>query len=622
MGGTAVDVLSELVGHLPGGGEVRPGQLAMAAAVEEAIALERHLVAQAGTGTGKSLAYLVPAILSGRTVVVATATKALQDQLAEKDLPFIARHLDTPFVASVLKGRANYACLQRLDELGDDGGEAALFDERPTGAAGAQVPRLVRWAERTTSGDRAELGFEPLPAAWSAVSVTSRECPGAGHCARGSDCFAEQARWRAAASTIIVVNLHLYTLDLASGGGLLPEHQVVIVDEAHQLEDVVSSTTGTDVTPGRFAALARAARALLPDSRATADVGDLAAVLTRELGDHVGHRLRRPEAELGPVLGLAHGRLERLRADLDRDDGDTSAPRLRLLVGLGALMDEVQTLLTMSDDVVAWVEGRPHEPVLRSAPLDVGPFLGERLWAERTAVLTSATLPETLPERLGLTAGTYDRHDLDSPFDYGVNGLLYCALHLPEPRSAEFDEAAAGELATLVDAAGGRTLGLFTSWRAVDTIAPLLAERVPFPVLTQRDLPKPALIDRFVTDEETVLLATMGFWQGVDVPGSALSLVVIDRIPFPRPDEPLLQARRELARGAAFRTIDLPRAAIMLAQGAGRLIRTAADRGVVAVLDRRLGTASYRWDLVRALPPMRRTRDQAEVLAFLQALRE
>ena len=622
MGGTAVDVLSELVSHLPRGGEVRPGQLAMAEAVEDAIALERHLVAQAGTGTGKSLAYLVPAILSGGTVVVATATKALQDQLADKDLPFIARHLDVPFVASVVKGRANYACRQRLAELADTSGEAVLFDERPTGAAGAQIPRLVRWAEETTSGDRAELGFEALPAAWSAVSVTSRECPGATHCARGSECFAERARWRAAASTIIVVNLHLYTLDLATGGGLLPQHDVVIIDEAHQLEDVVSSTAGVELTPGRFAALARAARRLLPDSRAATDVGDLATSITRDLGDQVGRRLRRPEAELGPMLELAHGRLEHLRADIDRDDHSPSPPRLRLLVGLGALIDEVQSLMGMSDDAVAWVEGRPHEPVLRSAPLDVGPFLAEHLWAERTAVLTSATLPDTLPGRLGLSAGRFDRHDLDSPFDYGVNGLLYCALHLPEPRSSEFDEAAAEELATLVDAAGGRTLGLFTSWRAVDMLAPLLAERVPFPVLTQRDLPKPALLDRFVTDDETVLLATMGFWQGVDVPGSALSLVVIDRIPFPRPDEPLLQARRELARGAAFRTIDLPRAAIMLAQGAGRLIRTAADRGVVAVLDRRLGTASYRWDLVRALPPMRRTRDQAEVVTFLRGLRE
>jgi ATP-dependent DNA helicase DinG len=622
MGGAAVDVLSELVSHLPAGGEVRPGQLAMTEAVEEALALGRHLVAQAGTGTGKSLAYLVPAILSGRTVVVATATKALQDQLAEKDLPFIARHLDTPFVASVLKGRANYACRQRLAELADTGAEAALFDERPTGAAGAQIPRLVRWAAGTTSGDRAELGFEPLPAAWSAISVTSRECPGAGQCARGAECFAEQARWRAAASTIIVVNLHLYTLDLAARGGLLPEHDAVIIDEAHQLEDVVSSTTGIELTPGRFAALARAARGLVPDSRAAADVAELATSLGRDLGDHIGHRLRRPEVELGPMLELAHGRLERLRADVDRDDGPPSAPRLRLLTGLGALVDEIQALMDMSDDAVAWVEGRPHEPVLRSAPLDVGPFLAEHLWTERTAVLTSATLPETLPERLGLTADRFDRRDFDSPFDYGVNGLLYCALHLPEPRSGEFDEAAATELATLVDAAGGRTLGLFTSWRAVDTIAPLLSEQVAFPVLTQRDLPKPALIERFVSDEETVLLATMGFWQGVDVPGSALSLVVIDRIPFPRPDEPLLQARRELARGAAFRTIDLPRAAIMLAQGAGRLIRTAADRGVVAVLDRRLGTASYRWDLVRALPPMRRTRDQNEVVAFLRGLRE
>jgi ATP-dependent DNA helicase DinG len=268
-----------------------------------------------------------------------------------------------------------------------------------------------------------------------------------------------------------------------------------------------------------------------------------------------------------------------------------------------------------------WVEGLAGTPVVRVAPIDVGDALATHLWAEHdgetvTAVLTSATIPGGLGARLGLEDGSYDELDVGSPFDFEDHALLYCAAHLPDPRSPEYEAAMHDELVALLEAAGGRTLALFTSWRAMHAAAAYATDRVQYRVLRQDDLPKPALLRAFTDDETSCLFATMGFWQGVDVPGTALSQVIIDRLPFARPDEPLLQARRQRAGPNAFRLIDLPRAATMLAQGAGRLIRSHSDRGVVAVLDSRLAKAGYRWDLVNALPPMRRTRDREDVVAF------
>jgi ATP-dependent DNA helicase DinG len=263
------------------------------------------------------------------------------------------------------------------------------------------------------------------------------------------------------------------------------------------------------------------------------------------------------------------------------------------------------------------VSGSAEQPRLEIAPLDVGPILAETVWSQQTAVLTSATVPSSLPVRVGLPAGGFDAADVGSPFDYEHRALLYCAMHLPDPRDPRYRDGVHDELEALIAAAGGRTLALFTSWKAMDLAAEAVRVRVDVPILTQRDLPKPALVRRFAGDEPTCVFATAGFFQGVDVPGRTLSQVIIDRLPFPRPDDPLLSARRERLGPAAFSQIDLPRAAMMLAQAAGRLIRTSTDRGVVAVLDRRLGTARYRWDIVAALPPMRRTRQRAEVEAFL-----
>jgi ATP-dependent DNA helicase DinG len=640
--------LDRVVRALPDGGEARTGQRDMAEAVGRAIHDRRHLVVQAGTGTGKSLAYLVPAILSGNKVVVATATKALQDQLATKDLPFLTRHLGQRFRFAVLKGRSNYLCRQRAAEMAG-GGEQLDLEETPgwaeagpggrPGDAGdassgsvasvvAQARRLLSWGARSVSGDRAELDFEPSPRAWAMVSVGPRECPGAHRCPSGEACFTEAAREQAAAADVVVVNTHLYGAHLASEGAVLPEHDVVIFDEAHEVEDVMIAAFGAEVAAGRFRALARMARAVLPRDESTLadELSRAADGLDAALAPHVGRRLQsQSDPQLAGALEVAAARLARVssalrRAETDegRDEpGAAGAARTRATLAAGHLAADVATASDVGPDRVAWADGPPHAPVLKVAPLDVGPMLADTLWARATVVLTSATIPPGVGRRLGLGEGASDQLDTGSPFPYETNALLYCATHLPDRRRDGADEALQDELAALIEAAGGRTLALFTSWRAMEAAAEALRERIPFRLMTQSELPKPALVQAFSNDESSCLFATMGFWQGVDVPGPALSLVVIDRIPFPRPDDPLLQARRERFGPAAFREVDLPRAAALLAQGAGRLIRSASDRGVVAVLDSRLARASYRWELVRALPPMTRTRHRHDVAAFL-----
>lgn len=604
-------------------GEVRTGQIEMADAVARSIVDGHHLVVQAGTGTGKTFAYLVPAILSGRKVVVTTATKALQDQLAGKDLPFLAEHLDQPFEFAVLKGRSNYICLQRVREL--EGGEQLALDVGPKPPS-EEIAALARWAASSETGDRAELDREPSFRAWAAVSVGPRECPGATKCPKGDECFTERARRAAADADVVVVNTHLYGLHLATGGAVLPDHEIVVIDEAHQLEDTIAATNGVEMTAGRFTAMARSVGAIVDDEQLVSGIDELGGRWRAALVDERGRRLRgRLDGEPAQVLELARNRLEPAMAALrkvpDEGPGDVGARKLRAIQAATSLMEDIDAVQEVRVDEVSWVEGTEENPVLRVAPIEVGELLAESLWSKTTAVLTSATLPSTLPERVGLGATTFERMDVGSPFDYPTQALLYCAAHLPDPRSAAFDEAVHDELASLIEAAGGRTMALFTSYRALQAAVEALRPRLTVEVLAQDDLPKPVLVARFTAEPETCLFATMGFWQGVDVPGDTLTLVTIDRLPFPRPDDPLLQARREKARGEAFRLVDLPRATTLLAQGAGRLIRTASDRGVVAVFDPRLATnARYRWDVVNALPPMPRTKDRAEAEAFLRAL--
>ena len=623
------------------GAEDRPNQRAMAEAVGAAMREPRHLIVQAGTGTGKSLAYLVPILARGARAVISTATKALQDQLATRDLPALQESLGNPFEFAVLKGRSNYICMQKVSEVNGQGDQMVLdhAEDAPPEAAqlgplGRQIRRLIQWAEtETKTGDRAELDFEPTDVAWAQVSVGSRDCPGANRCPAGSRCFAEGARERAGQADVIVVNTHLYATALAIGalgGEYLPPHDVVVFDEAHELEDIASSAFGFEITSGRFAALGRSSRALLDEPAAATAAEDGANVFVDVIHPHIDQALGRPlpEDDSDRIVMLRE-RLTRLQAELRRSGkgeggtGGGDGRALRLQQALGHLVDDLDRVNELREDDVAWVEGPEHNPVLRVAPIDVGEWLRNSLWAKQdgpTAVLTSATIPPRLGQRLGLPDGSYDEIDVGSPFAYDEQALLYCPVDLPDPRQPEFEPAMHEELAALIEAAGGRTLALFTSWRAMRAAADVLRSRLPFEILTQSDLPKPALVARFSKEESSCLFATMGFWQGVDVPGSSLSLVTIDKLPFSRPDDPLLRARRAKAGPAAFELIDLPRTAALLAQGSGRLIRTGTDRGVVAVFDHRLAKARYRWTLVNALPPMRRTRHRSDVIDFLASI--
>ena len=617
------EALEAAVSSLDGGGERRPGQRAMGQAVAEAMESGRHLVVAAGTGTGKSLAYLVPLVLSDGPSVVATATKTLQDQLIHKDLPQLAEALGRPVRFAVLKGRSNYLCLQRLEEHLDDEQLSLGIADGPR----AEIKRLAAWAGQTDTGDRAELDFEPSPAAWDALSVSGRECPGAQRCPSGEDCFAEKARHRAEAAEIIVVNTHLYCLHLFSEAALLPEHDTVVIDEAHGLEDIVSDTAGLSLTGGRFDDLARSVRAVVAESAAASDLEDAGVLLREALLPFRDKPLPVPlPDELQRVAVLARGRVEQATVELrgvpDDAPGDVGPRKLRATLAAGALAEDLARAVEATPGEVAWVSGTESAPAWRIAPIQLGDLLTEKLWNHTTAVLTSATIPMNLGEVLGLNADEHEAMDVGSPFDYEANGLLYCAKHLPDPRRPGYESALHEELAALIEAAGGRTLALFTSYRAMDAAAEVLREQLDHKIYSQRDLPKPELLRRFAAETESCLFATMSMWQGVDVPGESLSLVVIDRLPFPRPDDPLLEARRERYGSEAFRLVDLPRAATRLAQGAGRLIRRGDDRGVVAVLDSRMAKAGYRWTLVEALPPFPRTADRDRAETLLRSIRD
>ncbi|MHB1987768.1 MAG: ATP-dependent DNA helicase [Acidimicrobiales bacterium] len=643
--------LGRVVAGLPAG-EAREGQVKMAAAVGAVLRgtdHHRHLAVAAGTGTGKSLAYLVPAILSGKRVVVATATKGLQDQLATKDLPLVASGLRRRVDWAVLKGRSNYLCRQRLVEMEALGKQEQMEPgpaprpgrrrpEKPnvTASLGEQLARLLEWSTKTLSGDRAELAFEPQPAAWSRVSVSAEECPGAHRCPSGSTCYAERARTRAAQAQIVIVNHHLLGADLASEGAVLPEHEALIVDEAHDLEDIIAACLGVDLSAGRMRAVAAMARGALTGAGAK-----LTTIVDELLEAATGFEAvltEAPEArlppglgpDLGPVVVVLASRLRRLESQLrssgaspltaDSVASEVAQRCLRSLLAVERCRQDLELCSMAGDDTVVWVAGGERR-ALRSAPLDVSEQLRARVFSEIPVVLTSATMAPGLAVRLGAVEDEVEELDVGSPFDYEHNALIYCAVGLPDRRRPGSEAKLHDELESLILAAGGRTLGLFTSHRSMGNAASALRPRVPWPIHVQGDMPKPALVAAFTDEDEACLFATMGFWQGVDVPGATLSLVVLDKIPFPRPDEPLMQARREAAGAEGFMTVDLPRAATLLAQGAGRLIRSATDRGVVAVLDPRLATASYSGYLVKALPRMRRTRERHEALGFLQALR-
>jgi ATP-dependent DNA helicase DinG len=617
----ALDLLARITSDLPGGGETRDGQRAMTSAVVDAIATGHHVFVEAGTGVGKSLAYLVPAVLAGRRTVVATATKNLQDQLALKDAPFVAAHVPELRVA-VLKGRANYLCRQRLKEVGGEGQLALEVDDLPTTVT-AQVRRIIDWSRTTESGERDELAFEPDHRAWRSVSVTPHECPGKTRCAFGSTCFAERAKDLAAAADVVVVNTHLYGAHLSAGATILPNHDVVIFDEAHEVPEIFAQLLGTSVSPSHFRTVAQLARPALSNSAdLLARTGDFADRLARALSAQVA---------LGIVTGLGEsvttlldeGRrlVTEITTGLRDGVAGTSGSEEKRLRALGPavhLSNDLTRLSSIASGELLWLSP-DREVSIELSLIDVGPRLTNELWPNVTGVFTSATIPDNLPSRVGLgELATVER--VPSPFDYQTHGLLYVPHNMPARTDDAAEVVIVDELVALIAAAGGRTLALFTNRSVMHRVADAVTPRISTPVLVQDSLSRARLLSAFRDDESSSLFAVTSYWQGVDVPGASLSMVTIDRLPFARPDDPLNQARRERAGDRAFTDVDLPRAAMLLAQGVGRLIRTTEDRGVVAVLDTRLATATYRHRLLARLPPMRRTRSREDVVAFLRTI--
>jgi ATP-dependent DNA helicase DinG len=652
------------------GGTRREGQDAMVQAVRKAISTGEHVAVQAGTGTGKSLAYLVPAIhhavAKGSTVVVSTATIALQRQLVDRDLPRLAKALK-PLLGraptfAILKGRRNYLCLNKLhggDET-DPGDE--LFDPFAISAMGRQIKRLHEWADTTEKGDRDELVPGVPDSTWRQVSVTARECLGVAKCPVGEDCFAEKARAEAGKSDIVVTNHALLAIDALEGRPVLPEHDVVVVDEAHELVDRVTGVATAELTSGMVVATARRLGKLVDQEIADrlAETGEGLAMVLEDLP--TGRWDSLPPAAVGvlsAVRDAATSCKQALGAER-REDPDAATGRKIAQASLDEVADTAVRLLAAFDEPdpakrfdVVWLgeqgpDGSRHK-VLYVAPLWVGGLLRERLFGRSTVVLTSATLAlggnfDALARQWGLpsekaaadTGGEKDPvpdpdapkwsgMDVGSPFAHAKSGILYVAKRLPPPGRDGLPPAYLDEIAGLVEAAGGRTLGLFSSMRAAKQATEALRGRLETPLLCQGEDSTMQLVKKFAEDEATSLFGTLSLWQGVDVPGPSLSCVIIDRIPFPRPDDPLVAARQRAtdARGGnGFLTVSATHAALLLAQGAGRLLRGMDDRGVVAILDPRLATARYGGFLRASLPPFWPTDDREKVHAALRRLRE
>ncbi|MCI4675068.1 ATP-dependent DNA helicase [Candidatus Mycolicibacterium alkanivorans] len=647
------------------GGSQRPGQVTMAEAVAHALESGEHLAVQAGTGTGKSLAYLVPAIARAITaespVVVSTATIALQRQLVDRDLPRLVDALADALPRrprfALLKGRRNYLCLNKIHGTPDtdaDSSQVELFEPMAATALSRDVARLTAWASSTETGDRDDLTPGVAERSWSEVSVSARECLGMARCPFGADCFAEKARAVAGDADIVVTNHALLAIDAIAEASVLPEHEYVVVDEAHELVDRVTSVATGELTPAPLGvATRRIARLVSPELSKRMEAA--VATFSSAIHDAEPGRMDYLDAELATYLTALRDAANAARADIDPSPRDprTAPARTEAIAALSEIADTAARVLDSfvpaipdRTDVV-WLDhedspggrsaaargstGATMRPVLRVAPLSVAGLIRGRLFDAATAVLTSATLTiggsfDVMAAAWGLADGPSWRGlDVGSPFEHAKSGILYIAAHLPPPgRDGTGSQPQLDEIAELIEAADGRTLGLFSSMRAAKAAAEAMRARLDTPVLCQGDDSTAALVEQFAADPQTSLFGTLSLWQGVDVPGPSLSLVLIDRIPFPRPDDPLLTARQRAvaARGGnGFMAVAAAHAALLLAQGAGRLLRRVDDRGVVAVLDSRMATARYGGYLRASLPPFWTTTDPHRVKQALQRLR-
>ena len=642
----------------------------MAAAIEKAITNREHLLVQAGTGTGKSLAYLTPALLVDGPVVVSTATLALQNQLIAHDLPRLADAVEPVLgrrpTFAVLKGRHHYLCVAKMEHADEEEPTDTLFDDAPprwlgeAGKLGKQIQRLQEWAEKTETGDRDELDPGVDDTAWRQVSMPARDCVGAARCPYGAECFAEASRARARDADIVVTNHSLLAVDMLAERNIVPPHKLLIVDEAHELADRVSSAAQAELTPDAVERAAKRSRPLITPAAAES-LAAAADALTVGLAETPAGRLT---GGLPPLLAQAVILLDTAtRAALDtvgdiKNDDPDPVRKQQAKATLDDLSTTAQRLLEEADHDVAWVEKSDLGSGRRAlvvAPLSVAGTLANNLYEDRTVVATSATLTlggrfDTVARSLGLPTASvvpaaragsvggaglvadaapisgdgWSSLDVGSPFDYPKQGILYVAAHLPRPAASGLPDAAGEELLRLVTALGGRTLGLFSSRKAATQAAELVRARTDLPVLLQGEEQLPLLVRRFREDRPSCLFGVMSLWQGVDVPGDACQLVVIDRLPFPRPDEPLAAARAaavDAVGGSGFASVSVPIAAVRLAQGVGRLIRSTGDKGVVAVLDSRLETArGYGAFLRKSLPPFWYTTRQDAALGALQRL--
>lgn len=622
----------------------------MADAVTAAMEDNMHLAVQAGTGTGKSLAYLVPAIRHAQatdtTVIVSTATIALQRQLVDRDLPRLADALE-PLLErrptfAIMKGRSNYVCMNKVAAGAIEGAEDALIDEEDLSWLGKHVKRVHEWANETETGDRDELEPGVPDQAWRQVSVTARECIGASRCPHGEECFAEIAKRKTKEVDVIVTNHALLAIDALADVDILPEHDVVIVDEAHELDGRITAVATNEIGITALKMAARRAGKLGADGKDDKLV-EVSADWELAMESVPEGRITEMPSELhGPLVALKDAiwrcreHIQKPPAGEEANDPERFAERLSLSNHMMDLHDSIVRIMEVFEEEdpskqtdVVWASNEMRRgAMLKVAPLSVAGLLATKLFSENTVVLASATLTiggnfNAMAAQWGLPRGTWRSLDAGTPFDPRKSAILYTPRHLPLPGRDGIGQEYFDEIYDLIMATGGRTLGLFSSRRAAEAATEDLRARLPFEIFCQGEDNTGALVDKFAKNENSCLFGTLSLWQGVDVPGKSCSLVIMDKIPFPRPDDPLLQARKEAADAEGrngFMEVAATHAALLMAQGAGRLQRRITDKGVVAVLDKRVVEKRYGGFLLRSMPDMWRTDNKDTVKAALKRL--